>query len=112
MNIPINHDFIINSERSKKVNELYLNEKIGIGHIILLTEIVVRKMRKEKLPNVKWLQTELQISFTKLKSIIELLEERKQIVKINDPDDQRGKLFDITEKGLLYIQKMTNSLPL
>ena len=103
-------EFIKNAEQAKKVNQLYIKENIDHGSIILLSEILVRKIKKEKLPNVKWLQTELQVSFTKLKSILDHLLERKFIIKLPDPDDSRGKLLDITENGSSFIYNMSEFL--
>ena len=103
--------FIMNSNRAKAVHSIYLNENIGLGHIILLSEIVVRKLNEKPLPNVKWLQTELQISFTKVKTIVESLEDRGFIMKTHSQIDHRVKLINITDEGEKYIYKLTESLP-
>ena len=65
----------------------------------LFSEILLRKQKGIKLPNVKWVQNELEISFTKLKAMIDSLEERELILKINSKKDHRIKYIDITEKG-------------
>ena len=80
----LDSDFIINAIRAKQVNKLYLREKVNLGHIVLLTEIVKRKIENKPLPNVKWLQTELEISTTKIKSICSELENRGFITKSLD----------------------------
>ena len=103
-------EFIKSAEQAKKVNQLYIRENIDHGSVILLTEILVRKIKNEKLPNVKWLQTELQVSFTKLKSTLDHLLEREFIIKLPDPDDSRGKLLDITEKGTSFIYEVSEFL--
>ena len=99
--------------RAKSVaylNALSLQERLGVGHFLLLTKIVASKIKGESLPNVKWLQTELQISFTKVKSIIESLESRGLIIKISDPNDKRRKFLDVTQKGHKYICDMNKSI--
>ena len=101
--------------RAKSVaylNALSLKEKLGVGHFLLLTKIVASKIKGESLPNVKWLQTELQISFTKVKSIIESLESRGLITKISDPSDKRRKFLDVTQKGHQYICDMNKNIDL
>ena len=103
-------EFIKNAEQAKKVNQLYIKENIDHGSVILLSEILVRKMKNEKLPNVKWLQTELQVSFTKLKSTLDHLLKREFIIKLPDPDDSRGKLLDITELGKTFMFEMNELL--
>ena len=103
-------EFIKSAEQAKKVNQLYIKENIDHGSVILLSEILVRKIKNEKLPNVKWLQTELQVSFTKLKSTLDHLLQREFIIKLPDPDDSRGKLLDITEKGTSFIYEVSEFL--
>ena len=92
------------------LNTIRLKEKLDVGHFLLLTEIVASKIKGKSLPNVKWLQTELQISFTKVKSIIESLESRGLITKISDPNDKRRKFLDVTSKGHKYIWDLINSI--
>jgi DNA-binding MarR family transcriptional regulator len=70
------------------------------------------RLKGKSLPNVKWLQTELRISFTKVKSIIESLESRGLIIKINDPVDKRRKFLDVTNKGNKYICELIQNVDL
>ena len=107
-----NKSFLRHSKSVSNLNALRLREKMGVGHFILLTAIVASKIKGERLPNIKWLQTELQISFTKVKSIIESLESRGLIAKINDAKDKRVKFLDVTEKGEQYIYNLISSLPI
>ena len=102
--------FIINAIRAKQVNKLYLREKVNLGHIVLLTEIVKRKIENKPLPNVKWLQTELEISTTKIKSICSELENRGFITKSLDVNDRRVKKIDITPSGKEFIYRITSGL--
>ena len=64
-----------------------------------------------QLPNVKWVQTELVISFTKLKSLLDDLENRGLIIKIYDTNDKRVKFLDTTKKGEEFIFQIFNRLP-
>ena len=102
--------FLRHAESVKNLNTLRLRERMGVGHFLLLTEIVASKIKGKSLPNVKWLQTELRISFTKVKSIIEALESRGLIMKINDPKDKRRKFIDVTDKGNKYICDLVRSV--
>ena len=106
----LDSDFIINAIRAKQVNKLYLREKVNLGHIVLLTEIVKRKIENKPLPNVKWLQTELEISTTKIKSICSDLENRGFITKSLDVNDRRVKKIDITPSGKEFIYRITSGL--
>ena len=106
----LDSDFIINATRAKEVNKLYKREKVNLGHIVLLTEIVQRKIENKPLPNVKWLQTELEISTTKVKSICSELEGRGFITKSFDVNDRRVKKIDITPSGKDFIYRVTSSL--
>ncbi len=103
-------DFIINATRAKEVNKLYKREKVNLGHIVLLTEIVQRKIENKPLPNVKWLQTELEISTTKIKSICSDLESRGFITKSFDRNDKRVKKIDITPTGKEFIYRLASGL--
>ena len=103
-------DFIMNAMRAKQVNKLYIKEKVNLGHIVLLTEIVQRKIENKPLPNVKWLQTELEISTTKIKSICSELENRGFINKSFDINDKRVKKIDITTSGKEFIYRLTSGL--
>jgi len=102
--------FLRRAKSVSYLNVLSLKERLGVGHFLLLTKIVASKIKGESLPNVKWLQTELQISFTKVKSIIESLESRGLITKISDPNDKRRKFLDVTHKGHKYICDMNKSI--
>lgn len=76
-----------------------------------MSEIIARKLENIQLPNVKWVQTELVISFTKLKSLLDDLENRGLIIKINDINDKRVKFLDVTKKGEEFIFQIFNRLP-
>jgi DNA-binding MarR family transcriptional regulator len=105
-----NKSFLKHTKSVSNLNALILKERMGVGHFLLLTEIVARRIKGKSLPNVKWLQTELRISFTKVKSIIESLESRGLIMKINDPKDKRRKFIDVTDKGSKYICDLNKSI--
>ena len=105
-----NKSFLRHSKSVSNLNALRLREKMGVGHFILLTSIVASKIKGERLPNIKWLQTELQISFTKVKRITGYLESRGFITKISDPNDKRRKFLDVTSKGHKYIWDLINSI--
>ena len=102
--------FLRHAKSVKNLNTLGLKERLGVGHLLLLTEIVASKIKGESLPNVKWFQTELRISFTKVKCIIESLESRGLIIKTNDPKDKRRKFIDVTDKGSKYICDLNKSI--
>ena len=106
----INKNFLRCAKSVSYLNTIRLKERLDVGHFLLLTEIVASKIKKKSLPNVKWLQTELQISFTKVKSIIESLESRGLITKVSDPDDKRRKFLDVTNKGYKYICDLNESI--
>ena len=105
-----NNTFLRRAKSVAYLNAISIREKLKVGHFLLLTKIVSSKIKGESLPNVKWLQTELQISFTKVKSIIESLESRGLIIKISDPNDKRRKFLDVTQKGHKYICDMNKSI--
>ena len=96
---------------AKEINELYKSKKIQLAHVIVLSEIIARKAENTQLPNVKWVQTELDISFTKLKALLVDLENRGLILKINDTNDKRVKFLDTTKKGEEFILEIFNRLP-
>ena len=79
---------------------------IDLREMYLLSEILKRRSKNIELPNVKWVQNELVISFTKLKAMIDTLEERELIVKITSMKDQRIKYIDITERGTEFFNKV------
>jgi DNA-binding MarR family transcriptional regulator len=103
--------FKIHASAAKEINELYKSKKIQHAHIVVLSEIIARKLENIQLPNVKWVQTELVISFTKLKSLLDDLENRGLIIKINDINDKRVKFLDVTKKGEEFIFQIFNRLP-
>ena len=105
-----NITFLRRAKSVSYLNAISIREKLKVGHFLLLTKIVASKIKGESLPNVKWLQTELQISFTKVKSIIESLESRGLIIKISDPNDKRRKFLDVTQKGHKFICDMNKSI--
>ena len=105
-----NNTFLRRAKSVSYLNAISLREKLKVGHFLLLTKIVASKIQGRSLPNVKWLQTELQISFTKVKSIIENLESRGLIAKISDPNDKRRKFLDVTEKGYKFICDLNKSI--
>ena len=103
--------FKIHASAAKEINELYKSKKIQHSHIVVLSEIILRKSENIQLPNVKWVQTELDISFTKLKSLLDDLVNRGFIIKINDTKDKRVKFLDITIEGEEFIFEIFNKLP-
>jgi len=103
--------FKIHASAAKEINELYKSKKIQYAHIVILSEIALRKSENIQLPNVKWVQTELDISFTKLKSLLDDLVNRGFIIKINDTKDKRVKFLDITKEGVEFIFEIFNKLP-
>ena len=50
--------FLRRAKSVSYLNTLRLKERLGVGHFLLLTEIVASKIKGKSLPNVKWLQTE------------------------------------------------------
>ena len=107
MNSPVsnyNYEKINNS--AKTLFNVFNSSKIDHREMYLFSEIILRKQKGTKLPNVKWVQNELEISFTKLKSMIDTLEQRELIVKISSKKDQRIKYIDITEKGAEFFHRL------
>ena len=103
MSSPVsNFDYEKINNTAKTLFNAFNSSKIDHREMYLFSEILLRKQKEIKLPNVKWVQNELEISFTKLKAMIDSLEERKLIVKIPSEKDQRIKHIDITEKGLNF----------
>ena len=93
---------------AKIIFNSFNSSKIDHREMYLFSEILLRKQKETKLPNVKWVQNELEISFTKLKAMIDSLEERELIVKITSEKDQRIKYIDITEKGTEFFHKLVH----
>ena len=104
--------FLRRAKSVSYLNAISLKERLDVGHFLLLTEIIASKIKGKSLPNVKWLQTELRISFTRVKSIIESLESRGLITKIVDPSDKRRKFIDVTDKGNKYICDLNKTIDL
>ena len=103
-----NYDYEKIKNTAKTLFNAFNSSKIDHREMYLFSEILLRKQKGTKLPNVKWVQNELEISFTKLKSMIEILEERELIVKITSNKDQRIKYIDITEKGAEFFHRLVH----
>ena len=101
-----NYDYEKIKNSAKIIFNAFNSSKIDHREMYLFSEILLRKQKGTKLPNVKWVQNELEISFTKLKSMIDTLEQRELIVKINSKKDQRIKYIDITEKGAEFFHRL------
>ena len=96
------------NKTAKTLFNVFDSSKIDHREMYLFSEILLRKHNGTKLPNVKWVQNELKISFTKLKAMIDTLEERELIEKITSKNDQRIKYIDITEKGIEFFHKLVH----
>ena len=107
----IDHSFIIKNAGAKALHLIFIEESIGMPELIILSEIAVRRHNNQSLPNVKWFQTTLQISFTKVKSVLEPLEARGFIIKAQSKGDHRVKDIDLTEKGFKFISEIMDVLP-
>jgi len=107
----IDKSFISKNIGAKSLHLIFIKESIGIPELIILSEIAVRRHNNESLPNVKWFQTTLQISFTKVKAVLDPLEEKCLIIKSQAKDDHRVKDIDLTEKGFKFISKVMSALP-
>jgi DNA-binding MarR family transcriptional regulator len=77
---------------------------------MLLTEILRREAENEEPINVMWLQTELKMSFTKVKAVIEKLELRKFIKKTASKSDKRVKYLQVTPSGKSFTYKIISNL--
>ncbi len=109
MSSPVsNFDYEKINNTAKTLFNAFNSSKIDHREMYLFSEILLRKQKETKLPNVKWVQNELEISFTKLKAMIDSLEERELIVKITSEKDQRIKYIDITEKGIEFFHKLVH----
>ena len=107
----IDNSFISKNAGAKALHLIFIEESIGMPELIILSEIAVRRHNNENLPNVKWFQTTLQISFTKVKSVLEPLEAKGFIIKSQAKGDHRVKDIDLTEKGFKFISKVMDILP-
>ena len=101
-------DYVKINSTAKVLFNAFSSSKIDHREMYLFSEILLRKQKDTKLPNVKWVQNELEISFTKLKAMIDSLEERELIVKITSEKDQRVKYIDITEKGTEFFHELVH----
>ena len=95
---------------AREMNTVRLTESIELSHFMLLTEILRRELFNEQPVNVMWLQVELNMSFTKIKAVIQRLEARKFIKKISSKSDKRCKDLIITPSGKLFAYKIISIL--
>ena len=95
-----------------EMNRIRLSEDMELSHFMLLTEILRRELENEESINVMWLQTELKMSFTKVKAVIEKLELRKFIKKTASKLDKRVKYLQITPSGRSFTYKIILNLNL
>ena len=107
----IDQSFISKNIGAKALHLIFIKESIGIPELIILSEIAVRRHNNESLPNVKWFQTTLQISFTKVKAVLDPLEEKSLIIKSQAKGAHRVKDINLTEKGFKFISKVMSALP-
>ena len=107
----IDSSFIAKNAGAKALHLIFIKESIGIPELIILSEIAVRRHDNEALPNVKWFQTTLQISFTKVKAVLDPLEQRGFILKTQAEDDHRVKDINLTKKGFEFISEIMELLP-
>ena len=101
-------DYVKINAAMGSIFKIFDQNGIDLREMYLLSEILKRESEKMDLPNVKWVQNELEISFTKLKAMIDSLEERELIVKITSEKDQRIKYIDITQKGAEFFHKLVH----
>ena len=99
-------DYVKINKANRHIFKIFVQNGIDLREMYLLSEILQRKSENMDLPNVKWVQNELKISFTKLKAMIDALEERELIEKITSIKDQRIKYIDITKKGTEFFNKV------
>ena len=92
-------DYVKINTAMGRIFKIFDQNGIDFREMYLLSEILNRKSENMELPNVKWVQNELNISFTKVKSMIHTLEQKGLIVKIISKKDQRIKFIDITDQG-------------
>ena len=99
-------DYVKINEAIGSIFKIFDQNGIDLREMYLLSEILKRKSEKMELPNVKWVQNELGISFTKLKSMLICLEKRKFIIKVSSKKDHRMKFIDITDDGKEFFIKV------
>ena len=87
------------NKSTRQIFKILYQNVIDFGEMYLPSEILRRKSENSEQPNFKWVQNELCISFTKLKSMIGGLENRGYIKKIGAKRDHRIKFIDITKPG-------------
>ena len=107
----IDSSFVAKNAGAKALHLIFIKESIGIPELIILSEIAVRRHNNEALPNVKLFQTTLQISFTKVKAVLDPLEQRGFILKTQAEDDHRVKDINLTKKGFEFISEIMELLP-
>ena len=95
---------------AREMNRIRLSEDMELSHFMLLTEIIRREAENEEPINVMWLQTELKMSFTKVKAVIEKLELRNFIKKTASKLDKRVKYLQITPSGKSFTYKIISNL--
>ena len=69
-------DYVKINASARHIFKILDQNGIDLREMYLLSEILKRKSENIELPNVKWVQNELDISFTKLKSMMNCLENR------------------------------------
>ena len=99
-------DYVKINEAIVSIFKIFDQNGIDLREMYLLSEILRRKSEKMELPNVKWVQNELGISFTKLKSMLVCLEKREFIIKVSSKKDHRMKFIDITDDGKEFFIKV------
>ena len=99
-------DYVKINAAMGRIFKIFDQNGIDLREMYLLSEILKRKPENMDLPNVKWVQNEFGISFTKLKSMLDCLENRGFIKKISSEKDHRIKFIDITEVGKEFFDKV------
>ena len=100
-------DYVKINAAMGSIFKIFDQNGIDLREMYLLSEILKRESEKMDLPNVKWVQNELGISFTKLKSMLVCLENRGFIIKISSKKDNRIKFIDITDDGKGFFMKVS-----
>ena len=100
-------DYVKINAAMGSIFKIFDQNGIDLREMYLLSEILKRESEKMDLPNVKWVQNELGISFTKLKSMLVCIENRGFITKISSKKDHRIKFIDITDDGKEFFMKVS-----
>ena len=100
-------DYVKINAAMGSIFKIFDQNGIDLREMYLLSEILKRESEKTDLPNIKWVQNELGISFTKLKSMLVCLENRGFIIKISSKKDNRIKFIDITDDGKEFFIKVS-----